>query len=112
MSASARPPAFSFRLAKALQVRGLHYGWVVAGATFLTMLATAGALGSAGVMIEPLQREFGWSNSDISFALAIRLILFGMMGPFAAAFMNRFGIRNIVMTALLLIAAGLAGSFL
>ncbi|MBN8943154.1 MAG: MFS transporter [Rhizobiales bacterium] len=74
------------------------------------MLATAGALGSAGVMIEPLQREFGWQNADISFALAVRLVLFGLMGPFAAAFMNRFGIRNVVVTALAFISAGLLGS--
>ncbi|QCI69388.1 MFS transporter [Phreatobacter stygius] len=75
------------------------------------MLATAGAMGSAGVMIEPLQREFGWQNADISFALAVRLVLFGLIGPFAAAFMNRFGIRNVVVVALALISAGLLGSF-
>jgi len=101
----------STRLARALQDRGVHYGWIVAGTTFVTMLATAGALGSAGVMIEPLQREFGWANADISFALAVRLVLFGLMGPFAAAFMNRFGVRNVVIAALLLISTGLAGSF-
>src|SRR5260221_14281684 len=67
---------------------------------FLTMLATAGVFGSAGVMIEPLQAEFGWSNADISFALAVRLLLFGLMGLFSAALMNRFGIRNVVIAAL------------
>ncbi|WP_119268630.1 MFS transporter [Taklimakanibacter deserti] len=101
----------SVHLARALQAWGIHYGWVIALATFITMLATAGALGSAGVMIEPLQAEFGWTNADISFALAVRLVLFGLMGPFAAAFMNHFGIRRVVATALGLIAAGLVGSF-
>lgn len=100
----------STRLAAALQRRGYHYGWVVAAATFLTMLATAGALGSAGVMIDPLQREFGWSNADISFAFAVRLVLFGLMGPFAAAFMTLFGVRNVVTLALALIVSGLVGS--
>jgi MFS family permease len=66
-------------------------------------------LGSAGVMIEPLQAEFGWSNADISFALAVRLLLFGLMGPFSAAFMNRFGVRNVVIAALVLISSGLLG---
>jgi sugar phosphate permease len=103
--------SLSFHLARTLQARGIHYGWVVAFATFITMLATAGALGSAGVMIEPLQTEFGWTNAEISFALAVRLVLFGLMGPFAAAFMNHFGIRRVVATALGLIAAGLVGSF-
>jgi MFS family permease len=97
-------------LARILGRMGMHYGWIVAGATFLTMLATAGALGSAGVMIVPLQREFGWSNGAISAALAVRLVLFGLMGPFAAALMNRFGLRAVILTALSMISAGLAGS--
>jgi MFS family permease len=101
----------SNRLAVYLAGRNIHYGWVVAAITFLTMLATAGALGSPGVMIGPLQREFGWQNADISFALAVRLVLFGLMGPFAAALMNRFGVRSVVVLALVLIAGGLVGSF-
>lgn len=89
----------------------LHYGWVVAGTTFLTMLATAGALGSAGVLIGPLEKEFGWTTAEISGALALRLVLFGLLGPFAAALMNRFGLRNVVATALTLIASGIVASF-
>jgi MFS family permease len=101
----------SSHLAAFLRRRNIHYGWVVAAATFVTMLATAGAVGAPGVMIGPLHREFGWSNADISAALAIRLMLFGLMGPFAAALMNRLGIRRVVGLALALIAAALAGSF-
>lgn len=100
----------SNRLAEALARRNIHYGWVVAGVTFLTMLATAAAMGSAGILIEPLQREFGWTNADISFAMALRLVLFGLMGPFAAAFMNQFGLRKTVTFALLLISSGIVGS--
>ena len=95
------------RLQAVLAARNIHYGWVVVATTFLAMLATAGALGSPGVMIVPLQHEFGWSTADISFALAVRLILFGLMGPFAAAFMNHFGIRPVVATALILISSGI-----
>jgi MFS family permease len=97
----------SDRLAAALKRRNIHYGWVVAATTFLTMLVTAGAVGAPGVFILPLQREFGWQTSDISSALAVRLLLFGLMGPFAAALMNRFGVRRIATTALLIIASGL-----
>ncbi|MDI7860605.1 MFS transporter [Rhizobiaceae bacterium n13] len=100
----------STRLARWLAGRDIHYGWVVAATTFLTMLATAGAMGSAGVLIEPLQKEFGWEISEISSAMAVRLVLFGLLGPFAAAFMNHFGIRKVVCTALLLIVGGIIGS--
>ena len=100
----------STRLAAALARRNVHYGWAVAGATFLTMLVTAGAVGAPGVLILPLQREFGWDTATISQALAIRLVLFGLMGPFAAALMNRHGPRRITLAALALITLGLLPS--
>jgi sugar phosphate permease len=94
-------------LSKVLQKRGIHYGWAVVAVTFLTMLVTAGAVGAPGVFIEPLEKEFGWRRDEISSALAIRFVLFGLMGPFAAAFMNRFGVRRVVIFALTLIAVAL-----
>jgi sugar phosphate permease len=99
-------------LASALARRDIHYGWVVVGVTFLVMLATAGAMGAPGVLIEPLQKEFGWSNADISAAMALRLAIFGLMAPFAAAFLNRFGVRPVALTALALIIGGILGSLL
>jgi hypothetical protein len=69
---------FSSALAAALAWRQVHYGWVVVGTTFLTMLIVAGAVGAPGVLLLPLQREFGWATSDISVAMALRLLLFGL----------------------------------
>jgi sugar phosphate permease len=97
-------------VAAELARRGIHYGWAVAGVTFLTMLVTASAVGAPGVLILPLQREFGWDTATIGSALAVRLVLFGLMGPFAAALMNRYGPRRIVLLALGLIAGGLLAS--
>ena len=93
--------------AAALKSRQIYYGWVVVAVTFLTMLVTAAAMGAPGVMIVPLQHEFGWDNVQISSALALRILLFGLFAPFAAALMNRFGLRQIMVAALALIAASL-----
>jgi sugar phosphate permease len=98
----------STALAVALAKRGIHYGWAVVAVIFLVMLVTAGAVGAPGVFIGPLENEFGWRRDEISSALAIRFALFGLMGPFAAAFMNRFGVRRVVLFALSLIGAALA----
>ncbi|CAN7664650.1 MFS transporter [Pararhizobium sp. LjRoot238] len=98
-------------LAAQLARRGIHYGWVVAAVTFLTMLVTAGAVGAPGVLIGPLKAEFGWDTADISAGFAVRLLLFGLMGPFAAAFMNHFGVRRVAAVALTLVGAGILGSF-
>ena len=95
------------RLNQFLQRRGIHYGWVVAGLSFLTMLTTAGAMGLPGALLLPLHDEFGWSVGEISSALALRILLYGLMGPFAAVLMNRFGLRNVILAATGLISAGL-----
>jgi MFS family permease len=68
-------------------------------------------VGAPGVLIQPLQWEFGWSTAEISVAFAVRLVLFGLMGPFAAAFMNYFGLRRVAAFALGLIATGVLASF-
>ncbi len=100
----------SIALAATLAHRNVHYGWVVVGVTFLTLLVTAAAMGMPGVLIVPLEKEFGWDNAQISSALAIRIMLFGLFGPFAAAFMNRFGVRRVIIFAMALIAGGLLAS--
>jgi MFS family permease len=88
-------------------IRGrVHYAWIVFGVTLFTLLAAAGIRSTPGVLIVPLEREFGWSRAEISVAVSINLLLFGLSGPFAAAFMNRFGIRRVLLCALLLIATG------
>lgn len=95
-------------LAASLEHRSIHYAWVAVAVTFLVMLVTAGAVGAPGVFIRPLEKEFGWRVDEISSALAIRFVLFGLMGPFAAAFMNRFGVRRVVVFALAVIVCSLA----
>ena len=87
--------------------RGVHYAWVVMIIGFLTMLISSAALGLPGAFLRPLSREFGWSTGQISSALAIRFALFGLLGPFAAILLERYGLRRIVCMALVLIASGL-----
>jgi sugar phosphate permease len=94
-------------LAEKLSRRGIHYGWAIAAVTFVTMLTTAGAVGLPGAFILPLTKEFGWDTAQVSAPLAVRLILFGLMAPFAAALIERFGVRNVVVSAIGLIVAGL-----
>src|SRR6187200_1324633 len=97
-------------LAATLSRRNIHYGWVMVGVTFLAALISAGTVGAPGVFIVPLQKEFGWSNAEISSALSIRFILFGLMAPFAAALLNRYGLRNMSLLSLLIVASALVTS--
>ncbi len=88
--------------------RKLHYAWVVAAITFLTLLGAAGVRATPGVLIVPLETEFGWSRATISFAVGVNIFLYGLIGPFAAAVMDRFGLRRTMLAALALIATGVA----
>jgi sugar phosphate permease len=82
----------------------LHYAWVVALVTFVVLLVTAGIRATPGLLMVPLETEFGWSRAAISAAVAINIALFGLIGPFAASAMNRWGIRRLVVAALGLLA--------
>jgi sugar phosphate permease len=72
----------------------LHYAWVIAAVTFVVILITAGVRAAPSVLIVPLEGEFGWSRATISFAIGVNLLLYGAIGPFAAALMDRFGVRR------------------
>jgi sugar phosphate permease len=86
------------------QIR-LHYSWIIAGVTFLILLVTAGIRATPGILILPLETEFGWTSAEISVAIAINLALYGLVGPFAASLMDRWGLRRLILDALLLMAA-------
>ena len=90
-----------------LDRRGVHFAWVIAAITFLTALSSSAALGLPGALMQPLSKEFGWDAEQISSALAVRFVLFGVMGPFSAILMERFGLRNVVCVALSLITAAM-----
>lgn len=90
-----------------LAQRGIHYGWVVAAVAFLTMLSSSAALGLPGVLLRSLGESYGWNTEQISSALAVRFLLFGLMAPFSAIFMARYGLRNVMCVALTLVASGL-----
>ncbi|MGB8180810.1 MAG: MFS transporter, partial [Stellaceae bacterium] len=87
-----------------------HYGWIVVGVVFVALLAAAGVRATPGVLIVPLQDAFGWSRGTISLAIAINLLLYGLMGPFAAALMQSIGVRRTVLGGLALLAASVAAS--
>lgn len=88
--------------------RRLHPAWMVAAVAFLALVGAAGFRAAPGVLMVPLQQEFGWSTTVLSGAVSINLVLFGLTAPFAAALMERFGIRAVTAVALVLIGAGSA----
>jgi MFS family permease len=82
----------------------VHYAWFVVAATFATLVTTAGILTAPTMFMLPMEKEFGWDARPLSIAIGIQIALFGLTGPFAAAAMERFGVRRTVVSALCLLA--------
>lgn len=88
----------------------MHYAWIIVAVTFLTLLTTAGIRSTPGILIVPLEHEFGWSRATISIAVSVNLLLYGLMGPFAAAFFDKIGVRRTMAIALFLLALGVSAT--
>jgi sugar phosphate permease len=84
----------------------LHRAWLIAGVTFLTLIAAAAFRSTTSALFMPLEMHFGWTRTDTSLAVTVNLIFYGLTAPFAAVFMERFTIRRTVMIALTLIGLG------
>ena len=91
-----------------LERRGIHYAWIIAIVTFMAMLTTSAALGLPGALLQPLSKEFGWSTDQLSSVFAVRFALFGLLGPFAAIFIARFGLKRIMVISAGFIATAMA----
>lgn len=72
----------------------IHYAWIVAAVTFLALIVSAAVRSAPGILIVPLEQEFGWSRATISLAVSVNLLLYGLIGPFAAGLINRYGLRK------------------
>lgn len=84
----------------------IHRGWIIAGVTFLTLIAAAAFRSTTSPLLMPLEEEFHWTRSLTSVALSLNLLFYGLTAPFAATLMNRFGVRRVVVFALFLVATG------
>ncbi|HET7229824.1 MAG TPA: MFS transporter [Longimicrobium sp.] len=90
----------------------VHYAWVVAGVTFVVLLVSAGIRATPGVLMVPLESEFGWTRATISLAISVNLVLYGLIGPFAAALMERLGVRRTMMLAMAALALAVGATTL
>ena len=86
----------------------LHYAWIIAAVTFVTLLIGGATRASPALLIVPLENEFQWSRATISFAVGVNILLYGLIGPFAAAMMESFGVRRMMLGALAAIGVGVA----
>lgn len=90
----------------------LHYAWIVAGIAFLMLLVAAGVRAAIGVLILPLEKDFGWTRATVSTAAALSIFLYGFTGPFAAAMTQNYGIKRTLLGAMALLTTATAASLM
>jgi MFS family permease len=95
------------RLEVPMQVRRFHYAWVIVAVTLVTLMAAQAVRAAPGVIIVPLEQEFGWDRAAISLAVGVSLLAFGLGGPLGGWLLERFGPRRLLTGGILLIGAGL-----
>jgi sugar phosphate permease len=83
-----------------------HYAWAIIAVAFVTFLVSAGVRSAPAVLIVPLERQFGWDRATISFAISVQLLVYGLIGPFSAGLVERFGLRKTLLGAVTLTIAG------
>ncbi|MBV9674350.1 MAG: MFS transporter [Verrucomicrobia bacterium] len=86
----------------------LHYAWIIVAITFLTLIVTAAVRATPTILIVPLESEFGWSRATISLPISINLLLYGLIGPFAAGFLYRYGVRRMMLSSIVLLVIGVS----
>jgi sugar phosphate permease len=87
-------------------MRKPHYAWTILGVTFVCLLISAATRATPSILIVPLEAEFGWSRTTISMAISLNILLYGLIGPFAAGFINRYGPRRVTTAAAILLGLG------
>jgi MFS family permease len=92
-----------------MPVKRFHYAWIVVVVTFLALLAAQAVRAAPGVIITPLESEFGWSRTEISLAISLSILTFGLGGPLGGTLIDRFGPRLVMLVGDLLIVGGLVG---
>jgi MFS family permease len=88
----------------------VHYAWIVVALMFVVILASVGVRATPGVLIVPLQQAFGWNAAVISGAVSLNILLFGLVGPFAAGMIQTIGLKRTILLSmsLLVLGAGLS----
>ena len=88
--------------------KAIHPAWLALAVTFFVLLSAAAVRATPGVLFLPLEHEFHWSRSTVSLAVSVNILLYGLVGPFAGALMQRLGVRRTTIIALTLLATGVS----
>ena len=89
------------------RVRGIYYGWwLTAIGGFILIITSVPIFHAMTVWAVAMESHFGWSRTQLGFALSLTRVEGSLSGPVAGYLTDRYGTRLMVFTGLLILAAG------
>ena len=79
-----------------LRLPRVHYAWIIIGLSVLLYLAGGSITQAFGVVILPLQDEYGWSQGSITLAYGISAIMSAVLSPVVGIATDRYGGRPVL----------------
>jgi len=86
----------------------IFYGWWIVLACSLVVLYVGGVIHFGfTAFFKPIRDEFGWSYTQISFAVSLRGIEMGIFAPLAGLLVDHFGPRKLILLGTIIVGFGL-----
>lgn len=90
----------------------VHYAWIIIGLSVLLYLGGGSITQAFGVVILPLQEEYGWSQGAITLSYGISAIVSALFSPVIGIATDRYGGRPVLFAGVACFFAGTAISAL
>ncbi|MFD4369190.1 MFS transporter [Rhodococcus sp. NPDC058521] len=85
--------------------RRFHPAWAMVAVASAALVAAGSFTTLAGLVTEPLVDSKGWSRSGIGLGVAVNMVLYGAVAPFAVALTERYGLRRVTASALAILVS-------
>ena len=88
----------------------VHYAWVIIGLSVLLYLGGGSITQAFGVVILPLQDEYGWGQGSITLAYGISAIISAVLSPVIGTATDKYGGRPVLFVGVVCFFIGTAMS--
>jgi MFS family permease len=86
----------------------VFYGWYVLAASFAMMFLNSGSRFVFGVMVKPMEEEFGWTRGAISSAVFLSMAVYALATVVTGRLYDRYGPKWVIVVSTILFSAGYA----
>ncbi len=83
--------------------------WPLILTAFVGLSLTSVVINSTGLVIAPIEKEFGWSRTQVTAGTSLATMLAIPLSPFVGALIDRFGVRKLAIPGTVIASLGIGG---